>query len=368
MKLRFITLLALVVAFMSAAQTYVRPKASDGWSVGVNAGMVSPLKGGFARGTRPTVGIAVDKAVTPALSLGVEGVWGINTSTMPGALHSPTAFDSHYIGANGRFDLLSVSSWRPGRTFSFGPLLGAGWGHLYNHHPGTDHNFMAARAGMFFRFAVSDRLAIDLTPSVVWDLSDAHTATSSAAYSARHGVFALQGGVRYSFGPAFTLAHLYDPAQIEALNGEVNTLRSDLQTAADNVSRLENELREARATKASVVKEVVVNNHFNTIYDIFFHMGSATVTTDQMPNVARIASYLQNHPHSRVVIKGYASRDGDRESNLLLSTRRAEAVRTALIKRYHVDPSRITAQGAGIGELFEEDSWNRVSVCTLENE
>ena len=81
----------------------------------------------------------------------------------------------------------------------------------------------------------------------------------------------------------------------------------------------------------------------------------------------RIAAYLNNHPGSRVVIKGYASRDGDAAANLRLAQRRADAVRSSLIERYKISPDRISAQGAGIGDMFEEDSWNRVSVCTLEN-
>ena len=86
-----------------------------------------------------------------------------------------------------------------------------------------------------------------------------------------------------------------------------------------------------------------------------------------MPNVERIAAYLKNHPEATVVIKGYASRDGNRAFNERLAALRAESVKTMLIKRYHIDPSRIEASGAGIGDLFEEDSWNRVSVCTLHN-
>ncbi len=37
-----------------------------------------------------------------------------------------------------------------------------------------------------------------------------------------------------------------------------------------------------------------------------------------------------------------------------------------LVKRFKVSPDRITAEGEGIGDMFEEQSWNRVSICTLE--
>ena len=87
---------------------------------------------------------------------------------------------------------------------------------------------------------------------------------------------------------------------------------------------------------------------------------------DQMPNVEMIADYMKNHPASKVVIKGYASPEGNLDFNIRLAQNRAESVRNTLIKRFKIAGDRITAQGEGIGNMFEEDSWNRVSICTLE--
>ncbi|MDE6812526.1 MAG: OmpA family protein, partial [Duncaniella sp.] len=49
-----------------------------------------------------------------------------------------------------------------------------------------------------------------------------------------------------------------------------------------------------------------------------------------------------------------------------LANARAEAVKNALIKRFKIDPKRISAEGQGIGHMFSEESWNRVSICTLD--
>ena len=80
-----------------------------------------------------------------------------------------------------------------------------------------------------------------------------------------------------------------------------------------------------------------------------------------------IASYLKNHPDAKVVVKGYASKEGNPEFNVKLAQRRAEAVKTSLVKRYKIASDRIVAEGQGIGEMFTEQSWNRVSICTLED-
>jgi outer membrane protein OmpA-like peptidoglycan-associated protein len=79
-----------------------------------------------------------------------------------------------------------------------------------------------------------------------------------------------------------------------------------------------------------------------------------------------IANYLKNHKDAKVVIKGYASPDGPADVNEKLATARAEAVKTALVNKYKIASSRISAEGQGVGNMFSEESWNRVSICTIE--
>ena len=37
-----------------------------------------------------------------------------------------------------------------------------------------------------------------------------------------------------------------------------------------------------------------------------------------------------------------------------------------LMKKYKIDAARITAEGQGIGDMFSEPDWNRVSICTID--
>ena len=80
-----------------------------------------------------------------------------------------------------------------------------------------------------------------------------------------------------------------------------------------------------------------------------------------------VAEYLKHNPKSKVVIKGYASPDGNIEFNKKLAAARAESVKTMLVDKYNISSDRITAEGEGIGEMFIENDWNRVSICTLED-
>ncbi|MDE6254831.1 MAG: OmpA family protein, partial [Muribaculaceae bacterium] len=109
-----------------------------------------------------------------------------------------------------------------------------------------------------------------------------------------------------------------------------------------------------------------VKNNLESVRYIFFKLGSSAIGADQQPNVEMIAAYLNNHPNSKVVIKGYASKDGPEDVNIRLANQRAQSVKDALMKRYKIPASRIVAEGQGIGEMFEEESWNRVAICILE--
>jgi outer membrane protein OmpA-like peptidoglycan-associated protein len=105
----------------------------------------------------------------------------------------------------------------------------------------------------------------------------------------------------------------------------------------------------------------------NSVRYVFFKVGSSAVTADQQPNVEMIANYLKNHPEAKVVVKGYASSDGNADRNIELANKRADAVKTALVKKYKISEDRVLAEGQGIGEMFTEQSWNRVSICTIED-
>lgn len=80
----------------------------------------------------------------------------------------------------------------------------------------------------------------------------------------------------------------------------------------------------------------------------------------------RIASYMNRHPESKVVIKGYSSPEGSIEVNERIACARAESVKSILMKKYRIAASRITAEGQGIGDMFSEPDWNRVCICTLQ--
>ena len=203
-------------------------------------------------------------------------------------------------------------------------------------------------------------------------MSDAGVRFSSAAYNANHATFNILAGVTYNFGPGFEAVREYNQAEVDALNAQVNALRADVDAATlaaaasqAEAAALAVQLDSCMNQAPKVIKEET--NTLSSVRYVFFRIGSSKITADQMPNVEMIAAYLKNHPDSKVVIKGYASKDGNEEFNIKLAAARAESVRDSLIKKYGIKASRIQAEGEGIGNMFVEESWNRVSICTIED-
>ena len=92
------------MATVANAQTVVEgTKLTDNWSVGVNAGGVTPLThSAFFKGMRPTFGVGVSKQLTPIFGLGFLGMGYINTTSSKTALCFRVS--TLHIIHNGRFD------------------------------------------------------------------------------------------------------------------------------------------------------------------------------------------------------------------------------------------------------------------------
>lgn len=387
---------AVAMGIMSASAqdaktTLAGSKFSDNWSFGLKGGMITGMNHhqffGCARGI---VGAEVRKQITPIFGLGIEGEAMINTAPD----YNSYAFDHSYVGVTGTANLMNIFAGYKGtpRLFEIETVLSAGWLHAYisEWYPaagdgyGWDKNSFATKAGLNFNFNLGKAKAwtVSLKPAVLWDMDGLYTSTWQSQNNVNHAAFELQAGVTYHFKNSngthhFNYARLYDQAEVDDLNAKINALRGELDAcnaanAACNenvaglnakIAQLENELAACKAREPQVlVKE---DNTLNTVRYVFFKQGRSTVSADQMPNVDQIATYLKNHKDATVVIKGYASPEGNADVNARIAKQRAESVKNALVKK-GIKASRISADGQGVGEMFSEPDWNRVSICTIE--
>lgn len=82
-------------------------------------------------------------------------------------------------------------------------------------------------------------------------------------------------------------------------------------------------------------------------YGIYFDSGKDVVKPESYGALKDIANVLKENPDIRVKILGHTDSDGDEAMNLALSKRRAESVRSELIKTFSVNASMMDADGAG---------------------
>ena len=374
MKKSIILLACVLGAFSAKAQTVIEgTKFMDNWSVGINAGAVTPLThSAFFISMRPAFGVGFSKQLTPNFGLGFQGMGYVNTT------QSKTAFDASDVSLLGKVNLMNLFGTYLGspRVFEIEAVAGVGWLHYYASGDG-DENSWSTRFGMNFNFNMGESKAwtIGIRPAIVYDMQGDYNQAKSR-FNANNAAFEITAGLTYHFAMSngthyFNKVRVYNQAEIDDLNfsinalrGQVNTRDSELNTANQRISGLQQELNDCR-TKVVPVETVVKTARIPESI-ITFRQGKSSVDASQLPNVERVASYMNKHPETKVVIKGYASPEGSIELNARLAAARAEAVKTILVKRYRIAANRVTAEGQGVGDMFTEPDWNRVSICTIE--
>ncbi len=80
---------------------------------------------------------------------------------------------------------------------------------------------------------------------------------------------------------------------------------------------------------------------------INFEFNSTEIDPKYYPEIEKFAKFLKLNPNVKVEIQGHTDSVGSDKYNLILSQKRAEAVRNLLIKKYGINPNRLTAKGYG---------------------
>jgi outer membrane protein OmpA-like peptidoglycan-associated protein len=83
------------------------------------------------------------------------------------------------------------------------------------------------------------------------------------------------------------------------------------------------------------------------VYGIYFDFASDKIKPESEPVLREIADALNHNPAWKLRVEGHTDNIGGDEYNLDLSQRRAEAVKLALVTRYHISADRLTPQGFG---------------------
>ncbi len=367
----------LAVAALSAqtmsAQTVEESKNFDNWYIGINGGVQAPAKNfKVLKNLNPAVGLRLGRWFTPAVGFAIEG------QTFLG--DKPVDSDGTFKGLNlEAMGTLNFSNWLGGypgepRSFEVIGLLGIGWGHAFNrqvsNHDGKNSITSKVAADFAFNLGAAKAIQLYIEPYIMYGL----TTQRHSEFNLNSAVIGGLVGLNYKFGNSngthnFKIAELRDQAEIDGLNSKINELRANLNDKDAVISAKDGQIRDLKAAldacnnrpvEPVYVKPATATNLQPTV---LFRKGKSTIDAAQYAPIELIASYMKNHPEAKVEIKGYASPEGSLELNQKLSEDRANAVKTALIKKYKIAADRLTAIGCGpTDQLFEEIEFNRVAT------
>lgn len=368
-----VTVACLTCSGIYAQRAYEGANLGDNWSIGIHAGVTTPLThSAFFPNMRATWGLGIGKQLTPFFGMGVEAMTSINTTA------SKTAFDNTNVSLLTSVNLsnLFAGYWGTPRLFEIETVAGLGWLHYAQNGDG-DRNSISSKLGLNFNFNLGEAKAwtIGIKPALVYDLNAC--GERNVGFNANRAAWEITAGLKYHFRCSngkhhISFAKLYDQAEVDALNEQVNNLRqtnvdqeAELTAANQRNAELEQQLADCK-NQGPVIVTDTITSHKKTLESVVtFRQGGVSVVASQTPNVERIATYLKNHKKATVSIKGYASPEGKAEVNARIAQQRADAVKSLLVKRYKIAENRITAEGQGVGNMFEEPDWNRVSICTI---
>lgn len=367
----FIAAAAIAVSASAQKTVVTASKAGDNIYVGVNGGATTVFKGDNAfSGFQPNFGIRVGKNFTTvfglALDLGSE--MNAHTSDCTAGMNNKTFFNNAEANLLGTANLMNLFAGYKGepRAFEVIALGGFGWTHYFP----TDADAVNTKLALDFAYNLGSakEWQIYVEPAITYR---SMAAVNNFKYDINNADFSLKAGVNYKFGCSngkhnFAIEQLRDQSEIDGLNAKINSLRSDVDAAKAaaaakdaKIAELQKALTDCQNKPAPVVEKKAANLQPSVV----FAQGKSVVAKHQLANVEMIATYMKNNKDAKVKISGYASPEGSKEFNQKLSEKRAEAVKTILVKKYKIAADRITTEGLGATDkLFDQVEFNRVAL------
>jgi OOP family OmpA-OmpF porin len=130
--------------------------------------------------------------------------------------------------------------------------------------------------------------------------------------------------------------------QARKARGEAEEYQKRAESALAQTKKLEQELSALKAEKTD-------RGYVLTLGDVLFATGKAELMSGAQRTIDQLADFLNKYPTKNVSVEGHTDSVGNEDYNLMLSQRRAESVRFAIMAR-GISSDRITAKG--LGELY----------------
>ena len=135
-------------------------------------------------------------------------------------------------------------------------------------------------------------------------------------------------------------------AQVAAAAAQAQTAREQADAARQQAANAQAQAQSLRTALADLQARPTDRGMVVTMGDLLFDTGSAHLNPGGLRVVDHLVEFMHAYPQRRVSIEGFTDSVGNVESNQVLSERRADAVRLALMDR-GIDAARLEARGYG---------------------
>ncbi len=98
--------------------------------------------------------------------------------------------------------------------------------------------------------------------------------------------------------------------------------------------------------RSSVVKDLIEKGNFTTS-DILFPSGSDKIEQSSQDILNQIGEVMKSYPKAKFMIVGHTDSDGETDLNLMLSQKRAAAVKDYLVTNFGIGASNLQTSGKG---------------------
>ena len=362
-KIIFSFVMMLIASVSANAQVAREVQAGvlDNVSVSVQGGVTTPLDMNGVFPLNAVAGLRLAKEFTPIFGAEIEGnVWfndnHFNRNWTNGDI-SPevkTFVAATNVGLNGTVNLSNLFFGYKGkpRFFEAKAVAGIGWLHYWDKYKTTpttlteegvvekgylDKNGFSAKTALNLAFNLDDarKHSVFVEPGVFWNLSYSKEFGSTVQFNQKYAQLALMVGYTYHFGCSNGTHHfvLHD---VGALNDEINRLRSQ---------------------EPQVVTQTVIQDHYVNVPGNCDKQVVITFAFDSAELSEQAKAQLDD-VKGKVSIEAYASPEGDKDYNMALSQRRADAVAQYLSEK---GATIIESVGCGV----DGETSNRIAIVKV---
>jgi len=146
---------------------------------------------------------------------------------------------------------------------------------------------------------------------------------------------------------------------VDSLRARIGLLERDVADAREREAGIaerlrrrelrEQTLREARAVFSPEEAEVLLGDNVLIIrlYGLTFPSGSDEIGEENQALLTKLERVIREFPGATISVEGHTDSRGDEEANLVLSRRRAVAVREYLLTNVALSADRISSVGLG---------------------